>query len=651
MKPIIFSMAGIGIFCLAGCGPTLDEGEDARIRVTPSKQIAFSRVAVGEKRALPFVITSAGRDALNVRKIEWQGPDCVSLQMSGDELPRLLPNQASMPVSVDFQPTFQQPSPKGTIKIYSNDPDKPVYSLDVAAQELAPKIHVSPTKEEKLIIGQTDVGAMTSKIVQVSNVGDIPLNLSDIRLDASPDFSYTLPDDAKLPLNLPADSKTALKVRVAFAPSSLGLQEASLAFVSSDPENPTYALPIVANSDSPCLLIKPSILEFPAVSIGTSKTQTVQLTSCSDVPLVIHGIEKVSGDSAFSLEFSDSEREITRGESVAVKVTFSPEKEGSFQASYVVMNNDPLQANATFSAMAQASLNQCPTAVARARLSSATNWEKKLALAPLDTIILDASESYDKESSTLQYYWTVTSAPRDSTSALVANGSQASFFLDLAGDYEICLNVEDTGNMMSCNTDCVTVSATPKETIHVQLVWNTPADTNKSDGDGADLDIHFLSLPDGKWGDTGNAQLNNGSDVFFLNRDPAWTTAAGIEYPSLDRDEKDGEGPENVNLDKPGACRWYAVGVHYYQDNAFGPSYATVRIYIDGKGRFEKSQLSLAQTGAFKQVAWIFYDGARAYFYDSSFAVSRDEDWKGMTPSVPDDIMARAKISAPSCFP
>ena len=642
-----------GLFCTS-CGPTLEEGTDARIRVTPNRQITFSRVTVGETHALPFVVTSVGRDALNVRRIEWSGGSSVQLTAEGSEFPRELPSQASMPVSVNFSPSETSPSPAGKIRIYSNDPEHPVYELDVVAQELAPMIHVVPSSEEKLIFGQTEPGMIATKRVVVTNVGDLPLILNDITLNASGDFSYKLENASGLPVSLGAASADALELSVAFAPSDLGRQEGTLVFASNDPAHPQYSLPIVSNSDTPCLLIQPTLLEFsPAVSVGSEQTKQVKLTSCSDVPLKISDVYKLSGPETYSYEVVGANAELMKDESATLNITFKPVSEGNSQAEFVIMNNDPNQGNATLKVMGSASANQCPEAVAQARLSSSSAWSKTLDLAPLDTITLDGSLSSDKETEAkdLEYIWSLKSWPKDSTSSIAAAKDKATFFLDLAGKYEICLSVKDSAGLPSCNTDCVTVTATPRETIHVQLVWSTPADNAIGDTYGADLDLHFLTLPDGKWGDKGVAVLQNGTDIYFSNKYAVWhVDNFGNEEPSLDIDDKDGEGPENINLNNPAPCRWYAIGVHYYQDNALGPSYATVRSYINGKMRFEKAKISLKQTGVFKQVAWLFWDGVTGYFYDSDLAYDDDNAWKGMTPVIPQSVLDRAKESAPSCF-
>ena len=62
---------------------------------------------------------------------------------------------------------------------------------------------------------------------------------------------------------------------------------------------------------------------------------------------------------------------------------------------------------------------------------------------------------------------------------------------------------------------------------------------------------------------------------------------------SLDRDDTDGAGPEIIQLAalEEGT---YRVGVYYWTDNDFGPSFATVRIYVDGALAFESAEVGLA---------------------------------------------------------
>ena len=83
-------------------------------------------------------------------------------------------------------------------------------------------------------------------------------------------------------------------------------------------------------------------------------------------------------------------------------------------------------------------------------------------------------------------------------------------------------------------------------------------------------------------------------DCHYANPVPDWGQLENpADDPSLDIDDINGAGPENVNLDLPentdvlGAP--YLVGVHYYNSSDrltgfdYGPSFATVRVFINGE--------------------------------------------------------------------
>ena len=162
------------------------------------------------------------------------------------------------------------------------------------------------------------------------------------------------------------------------------------------------------------------------------------------------------------------------------------------------------------------------------------------------------------------------------------NASETSFFVDLAGRYVLNLEVVDDRGCIS-DPSAVSVVARPGEDIHVQLVWTTPNDPDETDtgfGAGTDLDLHLVH-PNGCWEDIS-------WDCHFRAREPNWgDPGTSSDDPSLDIDDTDGAGPENINLDNPETGVTYKVGVHYYNDHGYGASYATLRLYFFGELIFE----------------------------------------------------------------
>ena len=129
---------------------------------------------------------------------------------------------------------------------------------------------------------------------------------------------------------------------------------------------------------------------------------------------------------------------------------------------------------------------------------------------------------------------------------------------------------------------------------------------------GADLDLHFLH-PNGNWNTLP-------FDVFWSNPEAEWGAPGPSDNPSLDIDDTDGAGPENINMRDPESGVTYAVGVYYYDDTGFGPSYATVRMYIRGTQRFEWRDMYLPKGQSFWYVATIAWPST------DIFAVNQVQD-------------------------
>ena len=137
--------------------------------------------------------------------------------------------------------------------------------------------------------------------------------------------------------------------------------------------------------------------------------------------------------------------------------------------------------------------------------------------------------------------------------------------------------------------------------LHVELLWHTPEDPDETDTGpetGADLDLHFLHSwaagPDLDGNGKPDGWFDMPFDTFWFNATPNWGSFApgGDDDPRLDRDDTDGAGPENLNLDTPENVV-YRVGVHYWNDHGYGSAFATVRVYVYGSLVFEVTDVLL----------------------------------------------------------
>ncbi len=221
---------------------------------------------------------------------------------------------------------------------------------------------------------------------------------------------------------------------------------------------------------------------------------------------------------------------------------------------------------------------------------------------PQTTLHFFGDESCSPQGGAAKWEWKVTQ-PAGSQSVFVPSASfpNPTFEANVAGIYTFSLNVWDEQGAPSSFPAGYVVTVIPDEAIHVELLWHTPEDMDESDTGpeaGSDLDLHFLhpwaSGPDVDGDGKPDGWFDIPFDAFWFNAHPNWGSydPAINDDPGLDRDDTEGAGPENINLDIPEHVT-YRVGVHYWNDHGYGPSYVTVRVYIYGQLVFEEAGVKL----------------------------------------------------------
>jgi hypothetical protein len=155
----------------------------------------------------------------------------------------------------------------------------------------------------------------------------------------------------------------------------------------------------------------------------------------------------------------------------------------------------------------------------------------------------------------------------------------------------------------SCEPALAEVFVCPCEAaIQIELTWVTPGDPDPNDEGpdaGTNLDLHFAHPKaarcdidgdgvDDPWFDT------EWDTFWFDSAQPPDSPAPGDYVASLDRDDSDGWGPENINAQLQDGDT-YKFGVHYRDDHGYGPSLATVRVYVYSTLVYEVRDVSLVE--------------------------------------------------------
>lgn len=199
--------------------------------------------------------------------------------------------------------------------------------------------------------------------------------------------------------------------------------------------------------------------------------------------------------------------------------------------------------------------------------------------------------SHDADGTVVGWAWRVLARPEGSGMALEPAGGDADgrvvrFRPDLVGAYAIELVVTDDDGLESepAVHELEVVSASG---LLLQLTW---------DRDYTDVDLHLVHERPGA------SFYSAPWDCYFQNRNPDWgVPGVGGDDPLLPADLDDGYGPELIGLRQPPAGT-YRVWSHYYCDDGFGGTNATVRVFLDG-AMVAENTATLLRTGDLWEVA------------------------------------------------
>lgn len=604
---------------LSACGDDeggggIDQKVNANIMVTPG-QITLEQVPIGSELQRSVQIRNLGAGTLRISEMllhESVGGEFDTNKEffeAGDgwvDGEVQLEQNETHTLQFIYRPLDQRPD-RGAIVIRSNDPLNAELKVPIVTQGLAPEIFSPPTvswPRLSPVIPPEGAPAWQGgwKLTQVQNVGDAALAISNITVEGSDRFRFTIPardGDTEAPspetdtLNWPDKLEPGEKftVRVWFKPVDDNPVTGKLVFESNDPRAPVYSVNLIGNSGAPCLAVSPNDgLSFGLASIGVVTQKSVTMQNCSaNSDLKISDIRLAQdGGGVFEIKaetlpggLPEEELVLSGGQMANFTVTFSPEESDSFEGELVIDSNDPANPQYKLAVTGRGTTNACPTAVATATVigNPTSRPSDTIQTLPLSTIQFDGTRSSDPDGTIARYEWTLLSSPRDSTELIRPQGSaEPTLFLDMHGEYKVELKVYDDQNTVSCGTPAIiTIFSHSEEDILIQLSWDTPGDNDRYDRSGSDIDLHYLHPSAAKW-------ASAPYDCYYANKTPTsgWGQPGNLnDKPTLDIDDTDGWGPENIshsNLENV----IYRVGVHYWSDHGYGPSYVTVRIFRSG---------------------------------------------------------------------
>jgi hypothetical protein len=436
-------------------------------------------------------------------------------------------------------------------------------------QEIDAAMIVTPkeVKENRVAVAQD-----TEIEIKVSNPSGTPLRITNIALVDNPDPAFRL--QKELPDGVVAGGEERFLVIV--RPQTVSTIKATLRIEGDSNRTPRVDVPLVIESADlglPDIEVDPLEVDFDRIGEGDVVRAQVNISNVGIRDLIIDSttlMPLVEGDASIRIVTPLPPGWLLQpNETVTVELVFAPEDTALHEATLLIGNSDPDESLVEVPVRGQG--HTCPTAVAQI-------LEDPEDLEPLDTIRLDASESYtDAEDTTIAAWeWRLSQRPVGSTAVIEnADLERGLITCDIAGDYEIALTVYDDTGVRSCSDGIVRFTCVPTEELHIQLVWDHP---------DADLDLHLIR---------GNGEpFNHTFDTYFSNREPDWFPDNPESNPSLDVDDNRGYGPENVNIETPLPGSEWRVFVHYWNKQTDGDAFtlATLRIYAKGQLQGEFAQ-------------------------------------------------------------
>jgi len=618
-------LAAVGLAAVGCDADGVKTSQSGLLLVTP-ETVTFPVLGAGQEQTRPLTLENIGSADVLISAVAMEQPRALFRvsregEEGGVEGLTLPAGGAPLRLMVTYAADGQPLRGDEALVLRTNVRSQGDLRVPLRTSDARPELIASPSA---LTFESLDVGEEAVERTTLRNVGSAPLSISALTLTGE-FFTATLEGGARdgetiapgESLALALAESEAQVVAVRYAPLQARVASGALQVVSDDPISPNLLIPIAARGAAPCIQVTPDFVEFGAGLLLESRAQETPnvrrllVESCGGSELKVTRAE-FEGEA-----FGWAEEPALSPEGLLVQlpgaapespfpaaelaVGFWPSAEMSYGGRLKLYTNTSLEP-LVVDLFGLGVANACPVPAATL---------DRYDVAPLDVITLDGSPSSDPGGEVRRWVWAVVERPSGSVSRVVesftspvepaAGGEpddeltpRALFFVDLAGRYTLELRVFDNLGQESCApraTALVEVEAVPQKDLHIQLVWATPADPDETDDKGTDVDLHLKHQTAGAaWGGAAGVW-----DCYFRNKAPDWGAVGDfLDDPSLDIDDINGAGPENVNLNRPEVGVTYEVGALYFRaESTFGEagrdpriehqSYVTTRVFARGE--------------------------------------------------------------------
>lgn len=242
-----------------------------------------------------------------------------------------------------FSPVFQM-GPTSLTRY--NSVDLVMAKIDGSSATGVPMVEAT---RQTIDIGDVVTGTDEEASVVISAGSNVPLTVTGVRFEdpASVDDGFTI---ESTPGTFPAElyGSSDLTVTVEFAPATPGEATAVLLVETNDPATPSLRIPVEGNgidgSMIPRAVVSTDRIDITSAPIGVITERSFTVAAGTQAGLTLEMIEfedPGSEDDGFTFVGPATyPRTLAAGESVEVKVRFTPEDEGTYGARLIVTTND-----------------------------------------------------------------------------------------------------------------------------------------------------------------------------------------------------------------------------------------------------------------------------------------------------------------------
>lgn len=454
--------------------------------------------------------------------------------------------------------------------------------------------------------GQVAPGSARALPVILRNVGQVTLTVEDVQIPA--DFS--LRGLARNLVGAQLAPGESIGFDLTFLPRSEGLRELVLV-AAFDREEAEAQLTIRADGSlrqAPLLSVSPSPVDFGTQSIDFTARRTVTIRNDGSANALIESVGRASDRSDATqsgLYVLDATLPIAvnAGQQANVDVLFTPPAAATYTETleFRPAGLDPLLLDVRGRGSAAQGNLTCtpPTLDFGAVERGATNTLRVVCSATGGAV--SVTSAAPEEGTHFRLTQNTGSSeiapgtPLELDVVFEAQGPVGGRSDFLVVSYRASTGSQDLRVRLSGS---VSEPSATETAISLELSWNT---------DNTDVDLHLT-------GPGGAPFVFN--DCFFNNSQADWGVPGDPSDDCfLDQDDVDGFGPERINVGRAEAGL-YRVYIHYFADNGFGRSTASVTVTLGGQtvGQFSRPNLVCndlwhvgdiqwnGQTGTFRQV-------------------------------------------------